>query len=87
MSTTEAVPATTANETTALAAKVKGVLMTAPEGMTAPQIAQSLGLITDESAKEEVSKACKKIRVAARKAMGGHANGKSGRNAVYKLSA
>jgi len=67
-----------------LTSKVKACLELNPDGLTAAQIALSVGIINEDSSKVDNIKACKKVRVIARKVIGGHASSKNGRNAVYQ---
>jgi hypothetical protein len=65
--------------------KVKAILEANPSGMTAGQIASALGLFEEGADKAAISKAAKKARVLARKAVGGKASNHTGRNALYQL--
>ena len=55
------------------------------EGVTAVQIAQHLNLINDKMEKADRASALKKVRVLARKAVGGPASSRDGRSAIYKV--
>jgi hypothetical protein len=55
-------------------------------GVTAVQIAQHLNLINDEMEKADRTAALKKVRVLARKAMGGPSQSRDGRSAVYTIA-
>ena len=70
-----------------LTEQVKQVIVANPEGLTAPQIAQSLGMIGEGTTKEDAAKATKKVRIAARKATAGTTRSKNGRNTVYRIPA
>ena len=55
-------------------------------GVTAVQIAQHLNLISDKMEKADRSSALKKVRVLARKAIGGPSQSRDGRSAVYTIA-
>jgi hypothetical protein len=54
-------------------------------GMSALQLAQGIGSITEKMEKHDRTAALKKVRVLARKAIGGKAPVYDGRTAIYKL--
>jgi len=56
------------------------------QGATALSIAQHLNLITEEQDKPTRAKALKKVRVLARKAVGGASQTRDGRSAIYSLA-
>jgi len=59
------------------------ILKAGPDGISAEGIAQKMELITDDTEKDERSKALKKVRTLARSAIGSAAQSKDGRSAVY----
>ena len=64
--------------------QVKALLVKAgDEGLTANQIADQMGFITKDMEKAEKRNVLKKTRVLARKAAGGSASKRDGRQAIY----
>lgn len=55
-------------------------------GATALSIAQHLNLVNDEQDKDTRAKALKRVRVLARKAVGGASQARDGRSAIYSLA-
>ena len=55
-------------------------------GATALSIAQHLNLVNDKQDKDTRAKALKKVRVLARKAVGGASQSRDGRSAIYSLA-
>lgn len=56
------------------------------KGATALSIAQHLNLVDDKQDKDTRAKALKKVRVLARKAVGGASQTRDGRSAIYSLA-
>ena len=68
-----------------LASQTLDFITGSAEGVTAIQIATHLNLITDKMEKMDRASALKKVRVLARKAVGGPASSRDGRSAIYKV--
>jgi len=56
------------------------------KGVTALQIAGHLNLVNDKMEKTDRSKALKKVRVLARKVVGGASQTRDGRSAIYTIN-
>jgi len=66
--------------------QVKNLIASAGEkGITALELAQQIGLVTEKTEKPDRAAALKKVRVLARKVSGGRAVTRDGRSAIYKM--
>ena len=85
-SETKATPAKGGNKAQSTTMQVKGLIESAgAEGVTALDIATSLGMVNDKTEKIDRAAALKKVRVLARKVSGGRAVTRDGRSAIYKM--
>jgi len=78
--------ATKATPKVSATGQVKSLITDAgKDGMTALALAQSIGYINDKMESNDRAAALKKVRVLARKAIGGKAPEYDGRTAIYRL--
>jgi|TARA_Y100000310_G_C20408877_1_gene680979 hypothetical protein len=79
-------PAAKAAPKTSATSQVKTLITDAGKtGMTALAIGQAIGSVTDKMEANDRAAALKKVRVLARKAIGGKAPEYDGRTAIYRM--